>query len=277
MNLYDTINNRKSIRTYQNKPITQTDLEIIKEIIFSHQSLMGPFNHTFDFQITSNQKQDKDNQKVGTYGVLKYVPNFITGKSNQDLQSLVDYGYVFEHLILSLTKKGFGTCWLGGTFKRKDISKTLDTGEVIPAITPVGYTAVKKSLTERLVRKIASANNRFDFDKLFFGPNFTALLDVSSKLKDCLTLIQNGPSASNKQPWRVLVDLELKFVHFYLERTPHYASLLNYDIQALDIGIAIAHFEIGLNHHGISANQMTSLSYPTKEGLDYILSFELED
>ena len=61
-------------------------------------------------------------------------------------------------------------------------------------------------------------------------------------------MVRLGPSASNKQPWRIL---KLGPVwHFYLHRTRKYPSpafklLINAaDLQRIDLGIAMAHFEL---------------------------------
>jgi hypothetical protein len=61
-------------------------------------------------------------------------------------------------------------------------------------------------------------------------------------------MVRLGPSASNKQPWRV-VERGAAW-HLYIQRTPGYRErwvmrLLNIaDMQRLDAGIAMCHFEL---------------------------------
>ena len=74
----------------------------------------------------------------------------------------------------------------------------------------------------------------------------------------------------------MIVDYENNVYHFYLARTKNYAKLLKYDIQALDIGIALAHFEIGLKHYEIMYSREKLENHPTKDGWEYIISLKSE-
>jgi hypothetical protein len=69
-------------------------------------------------------------------------------------------------------------------------------------------------------------------------------------------MVRLGPSASNKQPWRVVVCGSV--FHFYLERTPGYPGglakrLLRIDdLQRVDMGIAMSHFELTAKELGLN-------------------------
>jgi len=63
-----------------------------------------------------------------------------------------------------------------------------------------------------------------------------------------LEMVWLGPSASNKQPWRVLKANEV--LHFYLQYTASYEKM-PYDIQRCDMGIAMAHFELTMDELGV--------------------------
>ncbi|MGB4438289.1 MAG: nitroreductase family protein [Sedimentibacter sp.] len=51
-----------------------------------------------------------------------------------------------------------------------------------------------------------------------------------------IEMVRLGPSASNKQPWRIIKDKNS--YHFYLCRTKGYGSV-NFDVQKNDLGIAM--------------------------------------
>ena len=63
-----------------------------------------------------------------------------------------------------------------------------------------------------------------------------------------------APSASNRQLWKV-VKKDDRF-HFYLRRTPGYQDQAvlkwtgNADLQRIDIGIAMCHFDLVCNEKG---------------------------
>ncbi len=67
-----------------------------------------------------------------------------------------------------------------------------------------------------------------------------------------MEMVRLGPSASNKQPWRIL--LKDAVCHFYEYKEPGYSDRFNYDIQRIDLGIAAAHFDLAVNEKGIKGH-----------------------
>ena len=87
-----------------------------------------------------------------------------------------------------------------------------------------------------------------------------------------LEMVRLAPSASNKQPWRIL--LKDGDFHFYEDKEPGYSDRFPYDIQRVDMGIAAAHFDFSLKEKGIKGHFNTS-SEPELElpnNMEYIFS-----
>ncbi len=78
--------------------------------------------------------------------------------------------------------------------------------EVMPAVTPIGYAAEKKSRRETLMRKKMKSDERVPFDELFFAGDFDHPLAEANAgaLAAPLQMVRWAPSATNKQPWRVV-------------------------------------------------------------------------
>lgn len=123
--------------------------------------------------------------------------------------------------------------------------------EVMPAVTPLGYPAAKKSVRESLMRKAIKADNRLAFETLFFRNTFQEPLSPESagRFREALEMVRLAPSAGNKQPWRAVVCDNV--VHFYEKRTMSPNALG--DIQKVDIGIALAHFALTMEESGVDA------------------------
>lgn len=81
------------------------------------------------------------------------------------------------------------------------------------------------------------------------------ILDISFSIEEAgdlafsLEMVRLGPSASNKQPWRIVVDDQA--AHFYEYKEPKYSEKFPYDIQKIDMGIAAAHFDLSSKEKGI--------------------------
>lgn len=276
MNFQDAILKRISTRTFQPQKLKEEDISFIKTTLSKYKNVNGPFGHSFEFTFHINDKTEEEGIKVGTYGLLKNVPAFFGGVCENNKESLIDFGYVFEFLIIEFTKHQLDTCWLGGTFKRSQFPQDVKEGEIIPAISPVGYRKDKRSIVDRMLRSAAQSNNRLPFDTLFVDTDLSPLdKNTLGDITDCLRMVQKGPSASNKQPWRMIIDHENKQYHMYIEHTKNYARVLNYKIQHLDIGIALAHFEMGLIHFNKEYERVIIDNPPVTTNWEYIITLQV--
>jgi len=270
----EAIEKRTSIRTYDIKPL---DDKLKEKIIDYLNNIQGPFDQKVRF-VMINIEESHSN-KLGTYGVIKGAKNYIAAITNKKPRSMEQLGYILEKGILYATSLGLGTCWLAGTFKRQEFAKTvdLDGNEELPVITPVGYPRDKRSMLESFMRMAAGSKTRKDFKELFFDQQWDKPLDHKQpdKYVRALEMVRLSPSASNKQPWRVLVENN-KF-HFYLQRNKGYGESLGYDVQKIDIGIAMCHFEVAIQELGFKGKWVDVESQLQNiDSREYIVTFIIE-
>jgi hypothetical protein len=164
-----------------------------------------------------------------------------------------DYGYCMEMNILTATAMGLGTCWLGGTFKRSGFATKLNLadGELLPAVTPVGYPGNRRSTIDRFFRFNAGSDKRKPWEKLFYDGGIDTPLnkDWAGNYMTPLECVRIGPSAANKQPWRIIKDN----YHFYIRRALGYDRVFGpIKLQNVDMGIAMCHFELSLREIGLN-------------------------
>ncbi|WP_019850422.1 nitroreductase family protein [Desulfitobacterium sp. PCE1] len=243
---------RISVRTYQEELL---DPELREKINLAFRDNLGPFGGTVRFELIERELAQKDaNVKLGTYGVIKGASSFIVAVIQEGSRDLEDFGYVLEKFILYATSLGLGTCWLGGTYTKSEFSKAigLKGQEIMPCITPIGYPSQKRSLLESAMRLAAGSKNRKPWKDLFFNQDFEQPLTEleADNYATPLEMVRIAPSASNKQPWRIVMD-HGKF-HFYLQYAKDYGKMLGFDIQRVDIGIAMCHFELAVKELGLS-------------------------
>lgn len=245
----EAIKTRRSVRNYSGKTLREEDNVKLFKWINDEQNLVGPFENSIRIVYKEVAEVNKS-EKIGTYGFIKNAPSYLICICKNNKENLLDLGCVFENLVLFLEGLRIGTCWIGGTFNRKKLQLEQDLAEkeFIPIISPVGYAEDNLHLFEKLIRKVAKSDNRKNFDELFFNTDFNTKISDTS-IKKILEYVKYAPSASNKQPWRVLV-CDNQIAHFYIERTPRYGNTLGYDIQMVDMGIALSHYMIisGKNH-----------------------------
>lgn len=120
---------------------------------------------------------------------------------------------------------------------------TLRDGESVAIVSPIGLPKATSSLIETAIRTTAGSKHRKPWSELFFNETLAQPLTPheSAAYEPVLESVRLGPSASNKQPWRILKTGSQ--YHLLLERTPGYQKMTDYDIQLNDLGIAACHFE----------------------------------
>jgi len=218
---------------------------------------------------------------LGTYGVIKNAQIFLVGRIQNGHMALEDYGYCKEKLILQATKLGLGTCWLGGTFQISRFAQAigLQEGELLPTVSPVGYPAQQKSFTERMMRWGAGSDNRNPWSDIFFAGNFSQPLTPAQagKYAEALENLRLAPSASNKQPWRILRNAAQNNFHFYLSNAFGFNYLRNFSLHDIDLGIAMCHFALTVQETGLKGKWQIDAAAPKEKSLDYIVTWQDEN
>lgn len=267
----ETIKNRVSVRTFDKSAVSESVINKIKDYI---NQVDNPFNVSIEFQILDAKKYGLSSP------VIIGADTYVAAKYKKVPMAEIAFGYAFEKFILFSTSLGLGTVWLAATIDRKAFEKAIELkeDEVMLAVSPIGYAAEKRSIRENLMRKGLKSDDRLSFKKLFFKGDFQNALKESEagRLLLPLQMLRLSPSATNKQPWRVVVDGNM--VHFYEEKTKGYAKENTGDIQKVDIGIAICHFEIAANEQGLKGNIIQNDPEITApNNAEYIGTYKLED
>lgn len=275
--LIEIIKKRRSVRTYRSDKLST---EVKKNLKKYMENIEGPFLQKVRLEfIDGSEILENTGGTIGTYGVIKGAKDYIVAIVEEGDKDLEAIGYVLEKFILYATSLGLGTCWLGGTFKKSEIMKlvTLKEKEILPIVTPIGYPADKKSITESFMRFAAASDSRKPWKELFFEETFAKPIEEreGGRYTEALEAVRLAPSASNKQPWRILKVGEA--YHFFLEATKGYGEKLGFNIQRIDMGIAMCHFEMVLQELGIKGcwNIQKPIIPPSeKDNLTYIVSWK---
>ena len=250
------IRSRTSIRSFDATPLSTADRDALLRAF--EDCLPGPFGGRPRFALTEPAAVGTDG-RIGTYGVIRGARAYIAGAVKREPFAFVDFGYCLEGVILAATTRGLGTCWLGGFFDRGAAARVLDLGpgEVVPAASPVGRPAEgKRTVMERVIRGSAGSRRRKPFGTLFFDGDFGRPLEpeTAGSWAEVLECVRIGPSASNKQPWRILQggSAEAPVFHLFLDEDRLYSRAIpGVLLQDLDAGIAMRHFEAAARALGL--------------------------
>ena len=244
----ETIHRRYSCRDYSPRPIEPSVFEPLKNAVPSET--VGLFGTRMRFKILDLSHSEREELKtLGTYGFIKGATLFLAAAVSPGPMDMVDFGHAMERIILKATELGLGTCWMGLTFNKGGFTRKMGLlpDEILPVVVPVGYPTDKQSLRQGFIRFMVRSNSRKKWSDLFFdgSPENTLTENSAGPYKTAIECVRVAPSASNKQPWRLVMEENRKTFDCYLERTPNYMKNKGLaDLQKVDMGIALCHFEV---------------------------------
>jgi hypothetical protein len=175
---------------------------------------------------------------LGRLGVVSGEAGWMIGKVRAGIEDTrlhcVDLGFALHEAVIRLTQHGIATIWFG--MYNADVAEKATPGFKVPGAVAYGEEAGKAGVFSRFLSWVSGSRTRLPFEQLFFdganGRPFTE--DTAGAQLDLLKVVQSGPSALNKQPWRLLiVDTS---VHVYNAGTQPWT--------AFDIGIALAGIQL---------------------------------
>ncbi|MCJ7524068.1 MAG: nitroreductase family protein [Candidatus Aminicenantes bacterium] len=275
----ELIKKRVSCRSFDGRGLESKMLEALEKF---PAGLELPFNSRLRFGIIDREKVKAESMfSTGSYGMIKGVRFYLSALVQKNApRPWEDIGFALEATVLYATALDLGSCWIGGIFDRKHFGRALGMGadERLPAVVAVGRPDVKRSLRERLVRWSDKGNLRKGPAGLFFAGDWQAplLYEGLPQWAPVLECVRLAPSASNKQPWRIVFRDE--YFHFFLDRDRAYSALMpKADLQRIDMGIAICHFQLAAAEAGLkgewSENEPQVLGTPGH--FEYIISYAI--
>ena len=269
MEILDVIRKRRSVRTFDGAPLKEEDAQ---KILRFAESVENPYDLPIAWKLLDAGKEGL------TSPVIVGANVFIAGKLRRVPHAEEAFGYTFEKIVLFAESLGVGTTWIAGTMNRDAFERavSLGDGEAMPCVSPLGYPAKKMSFRETLMRKGVKADVRLEFGKLFFDGGFDVPLteEKAGSLNAALEAVRLAPSAVNKQPWRVVVDGN--DVRFYEKHNRGFVSDDGWDIQKIDLGIALCHFELAAKASGLSVSfAIADPGIPTAEDTEYVGTFRV--
>lgn len=224
----DAINMRRSRRKYQETKLSQPIIDYFRNEItkFNHDSGLSMFfledgSRAFD-GITKS------------YGMLKGVRSLIVLKGpSSDAHLKEKCGYYGERLVLDATKMSLGTCWVAGTYSRKDPVFKCDADEEIVCVITIGHVDPINSKGENLIYKLTHRKTKP-------ASHFYSLHHFDEKAPEWflrgIESVMKAPSDVNSQPVHFVFDKLTNLV------TAHVSVKRATDL--IDLGIAKLHFEI---------------------------------
>lgn len=158
MDVYEAVQERRSIRAYQDKPVPREKLEKILEA-----GRLAPSARNIEpwhfIAVTDDEKRKALSK--GLYAkFLRQSPLVIVACGDKKASSewyAIDVALALENMVLTAVSEGLGTCCVG-SFNEKEVKEVLkipDNFEVLVMLA-VGYASEKLDLSSKILRLVRS-------------------------------------------------------------------------------------------------------------------------
>lgn len=133
MNLTKVMEERHSVRQYQNKPLEKDAILTLQEEIEACNKKSG-----LHIQLVMNEPKAFDSF-MAHYGKFSGVTNYIAmiGKKSDNLDETC--GYYGERLVLLAQQLGLNTCWVAMSYSKIKTAFVVDKGEKLCIVIALGY------------------------------------------------------------------------------------------------------------------------------------------
>ncbi len=288
----DAIAARRSVRTYDGTALDDATAGLITDFV---AGLRAPFGAECRIELVRGVGAGGNEPvKLGTYGAIRGASDYLAlvirdgGPARANPLAQQGAAWVFEQTVLFCTSLGLGTCWLAGFLDRGGFRRrlSLGPGERLRSVSPVGRAAEVPHRSLVTMMNGGRPTPRRDFGETFFGGVFGEPLseDAAGVFARPLEMVRRAPSANNKQPWRVVMAgggggglggsvlggggggaSATSVLHFYAARSMGY--------EALDLGIAMCHFELTCREMGIPGHFEVLPGVPAAPKAAYVASW----
>jgi len=157
MEFFEVINKRRSIRTYENKPVEDEKLQ--KVLLAAQKAPTSYNNQDIKFIVVKEKNHiEKMMYACKQQEFVKEAPIIIVGCGTNcehvmtcgQLAYPIDVTIACTHLLLAATDQGLGTCWIGSFYEDK-VKKFLQIPEEIKVVCLItlGYSRYQPAETNR--------------------------------------------------------------------------------------------------------------------------------
>ena len=238
--MFEAIFNRRSVRKYKMEPLEAEVLEKLRKMIDNVSMLDSSCR--VEIEIFENL-----GKKSLAKGLLKSdAPYYLIVYCDDTPGAYRNAGYVAEQLVLYMTGKEIGTCYLGGSKIGPKEKKGMKQFLVIAFGTAEG--TLYRDMEEAHRHPLAHLCTYKD--------------EPGEYLKKILKAARMAPSSMNTQPWRFIVYADRIYVFMKKEAIPQPKMFTN--MRHFDMGIMLSHIMLAAEEFWMNMETVTEEQYAKK-------------
>ena len=243
--LYETIFKRRSIRKYDMTALPKETLTMVQDFAKTVKPLDAAIRYEFMYLVTEDVKN-----------LLPIkAPHYICFYSEKKDNYLMNAGFLLQQIDLFLSANNLASCWLG---MAKPVKQVKDQHNGLEFVVMIAFGNSKEVI------------HREDTSK--FTRNSINTITNIVGAEELLEPVRLAPSASNSQPWFVNGNLTELVVS--REKLNFIKAQLLGKMNQVDIGIALCHLWLSLEHQGKTATYDYQ-TVPVPNGYEFMVKVKI--
>lgn len=250
MEMMSYLKNRKSIREFQDNPLTNDEVSNVQHALAEIEEKFDWGDYSLKLHENSEEIFNELEGKAGYSGVMIKSPAYISvNLEDEDKLTYVHGAFVIGELITKLVELGFENCVITLGEHLGDSKKKLfgERVEGIDYLIGLGYKPRRPKISDRKDGTFSTRKPVEDIaflDEDFRQPANNKLRELN--MLELFSAIRYAPSYRNKQPWRfVITNSE---IHIYVQNDAELKSSLT------DVGLIMYYFQEMAKGMGIKGN-----------------------
>ncbi|MGI5936596.1 MAG: nitroreductase family protein [Oscillospiraceae bacterium] len=213
---------RKSVRRYNDRPVTEELIEELVDFLSGLEPPQGGIDWNFDTLPYS------DMLSISSMEPGVKAPYYLVLRAERKNFSLQNSGYIGEMAALWLCSRGLGSCWQGS------IRVTADFPDTLPYVIALAF-----GYTDEPWRTDLEGIRRKSIKRMTIG-------DFSGPKREIAEAVRLAPSSMNSQPVSLLSRGNK--IHIFRKYVLFKNPVLSY-MQCIDAGVAMAHIHVAASKY----------------------------
>ncbi|MGC9399982.1 MAG: nitroreductase family protein [Anaerolineae bacterium] len=245
--LYQAMMNWRSVRRFDQQPVPEQLLDNIQAEARKADALV-PQNR-FELLLRDIVTGDDLVAALGAYGRILSPKHLAVPYVVGETHPLTDLGYRTHQVVVKMTGKGLGGCYIGSLGRETTLRARLVLRRQtrIAAVVIFGYPAqaLPGRTLNTAMRHAMGSNRRRPLETLFFEDDFQQATEPPKALRPVLEAGRRAPSAHNVQPCRFLWRSKTLYL-FVTRENPKYGKGVKQHYRYFDAGLCMANISLAL-------------------------------
>ncbi len=263
MSMNEFLENRKSIRDFKSKDLSDSDLKQVESVISDINKLSKEYSVEYKLYNDGSKVYNALEGQGGYEGTMIKANHYIAMQVNEKSEEAFIFGaYYLESMITKLDKFKIGSCWVTISKASEESKKSAFDGNFnVDFLLAIGYAPNELGFGKKRF------SSRIGVEDFVCDGSLSVPMDIDKLqnygLDELFSYLRFAPSTKNEQPWRFVLNDDN--FDLYIEQYKGVDNLI-------DAGIVMYYYKELSSYNNIDVNWFVKDNISDTDKFKYIAS-----